>query len=252
MKVAQRYEEVSSFLSFIEEEASFFFNFACMADYFPYGEQELTYLSKRDALLGEVIARVGALQVPVVDDLFTALANSIAGQQISIRAQESIWRRVMARFGMSESDPLTGARVRSEWKGIGTLDATAVASASSEDLRACGVSERKALYIQRAAHRFLAGEFGREELERLDDEALIQRLVSLDGVGRWTAEMLMIMSLQRPNILSYGDLGIQRGLAALHHHRLPLSPRIFERYQRLYSPFGTVASFYVWEAGRPS
>ena len=252
MKVAQRYKEVSSFLSFIEEEASFFFNFACMADYFPYGEQELTYLSQRDALLGEVIARVGALQVPVVDDLFTALANSIAGQQISIKAQESIWRRVMARFGVSESIPLTGARVQSEWKGIGTLDATAVASASLEDLRACGVSERKALYIQRAAHRFLAGEFGRAELEGLDDEALIQRLVSLDGVGRWTAEMLMIMSLQRPNILSYGDLGIQRGLAALHHHRLPLSPRIFERYRRLYSPFGTVASFYVWEAGRPS
>lgn len=220
-----------------------------MESYFAYGERELDYLRRRDAALGEVIDRVGMLQVPVVDDLFTALANSITGQQISIKAQESIWRRLVEAWGAPACIGDCAHNVGLPQRQT-VLDAEAVAAAPLSRLRSCGISERKATYIQRAARRFLDGEFRREELDALDDERLIGRLVSLDGVGRWTAEMLMITALQRPNILSYGDLGIQRGLAALHRHRLPLSPRIFERYRRLYAPYATVASFYVWEAGR--
>lgn len=200
-----------------------------MPTYFDYGEQELDYLRKKDRRLAAIIDQMGIINVPVTPDLFEALANSIIGQQISIKAQLSIQGRFKERLG-------------------GAVTPAAVLAMPVDEMRSCGMSERKATYIRRAAKRIVEGEFDIEALREMDDEAVCQRLMSLDGVGRWTAEMLMIDSMQRPNVLSFGDLGIQRGLRMIYRHR-HITPELFAKYRRRFSPYCTVASFYIWYAG---
>ena len=197
-----------------------------MEEYFPYGEKELSYLRKKDKRLAEVIDKVGMVERRVVPDLFTALVHSIVGQQISAKAHESIWRKIVEAFG--------------------TITPEAMAAMPPEELQKFGLSFRKVDYIQSAAKKILSGEFDIDALRNESDEEVCQALGSLDGVGKWTAEMLMIHSLLRPDVLSYGDLGIQRGMRMLYHHR-KITPALFEKYRRRYSPYATVAGIYLWE-----
>jgi DNA-3-methyladenine glycosylase II len=193
--------------------------------FFPYGQQEMAYLKSRDARLGEVIDRVGWVARPIIPDLFAALVHSIVGQQISTKAHASIWRKIQDGLGMVSPD--------------------AVLRLSPEELQAFGLSFRKVEYIRQAAEKIFSGEFDIQALRAMDDAAVCTRLSELNGIGTWTAEMLMLHALLRPNILSGGDLGIQRGLCMLHHHRR-LTPALLHKYQRLYSPYGSVASIYLW------
>lgn len=192
---------------------------------FPYGEKEIEYLKSRDPILGKAIDRFGPIQREVIPDLFAALVNSIAGQQISSKAQETVWRRLQEKFD-----------------GV-TLEA--VQAASLEEIQSCGLSMRKAGYIQKAAQRIGSGEISLGALKTLPDEEVCRQLVKLDGVGVWTAEMLMIFSMERPDILSFGDSAILKGMGILYG--LPAIDRAaFDRYKALYSPYGTVASLYIW------
>ena len=95
----------------------------------------------------------------------------------------------------------------------------------------------------------MSGEFDIAELKSLPDNEVIKRLITLRGVGVWTAEMLLIFSLERSDVLSFGDFGIRRGICRLHGHET-LDKETFENYRRLYSPYGTVASFYLWYAAK--
>ena len=91
----------------------------------------------------------------------------------------------------------------------------------------------------------ISGELNLEELTNLPDEEVCRRLSALPGIGVWTAEMLMTFSMQRPDIMSFGDLAILRGLRMLHHHRR-ITPQLFAKYKRRYSPYGSLASLYLW------
>ena len=91
----------------------------------------------------------------------------------------------------------------------------------------------------------LSGEFDLKAVETMSDEDAIAALSSLKGIGVWTAEMILLFCLQRPNVLSYGDLAIQRGLRMVYHHR-DITPQLFERYRHRFSPCGSVASLYLW------
>ena len=194
--------------------------------YFEYGEAEIAYLAARDSRMAEVIAAVGHIKREVHPDLFSALVNSIVGQQISTKAQVTIWNRVLAMFG--EVTP------------------EALAACSDDELQSVGISFRKAGYIKGAAARVLSGEVDLEGLIELPDDEVCRELSALPGIGVWTAEMLMTFSMQRPDVMSYGDLAIQRGLRMVHHHRR-ITPQLFAKYRRRYSPYGTVASLYLWE-----
>lgn len=195
-------------------------------EHFEYGEKEVAYLSARDKKLGEAIARIGMVERRVIPDLFSALVHSIIGQQISTKAHESIWQRVKTYFG--EVTP------------------TALAAMPAEELKSFGLSYKKVEYIQKATNKIVNGEFDIAALRKMDDKDILETLTKLDGVGVWTAEMLMLHSLQRPDVLSFGDLGIRRGMSVLYHHR-ELTREIFERHRRCYSPYGSVASIYLWE-----
>ena len=193
--------------------------------YFEYGDEEIAYLSARDPKLAEVIELVGFVRRGVEPDLFAALVNCIVGQQISTKAQTTIWNRMLDAFG--EVTP------------------EAMAACPEGELQQVGISFRKVGYIKGAAERVLSGEVDLEALRELPDDEVCRQLSSLPGIGVWTAEMLMTFSMQRPDIMSYGDLAIQRGLRMLHHHRR-ITPELFAKYRRRYSPYGTVASLYLW------
>lgn len=194
-------------------------------NYFEYGDTEKQWLRSRDALLAAAMDKIGHIHREVQPDLFKALINSIVGQQISTKAQMTIWSRMQERF-----IPISP-------ENFGSL--------AADDLQACGISMRKALYIKSITDAVLDGSLNLKLLPGMTDAEICAKLVQLKGVGLWTAEMLMIFSLQRPDILSWDDLAIQRGLRMLYRHR-KVTPSLFAKYKKRYAPYATTASLYLW------
>ena len=124
-----------------------------------------------------------------------------------------------------------------------------VAAADLDSIRGCGIPDRKAGYIKMAADLVLSGGLDLEGLCRLSDEEVVKTLTALPGIGRWTAEMLLIFSMRRPDVVSYSDLGIRRGMKRVYGLK-ELTREQFMHYRNRYSPYGTVASFYLWAASR--
>ena len=190
-----------------------------------YPPEAIDYLTRRDKRLGQAIAAIGPIEREVHPQLYAALVNSIVGQQISGRAAQTVWQRLCERFG--------------------AITPQALAKAEASEIQAMGMSMRKAQHIVGLTQRALTDPAFLEEACDLPDEAFCQRMQTLPGVGRWTAEMLLIFCLQRPDVVSFGDFGIRRGMRMLYRHRV-LDRERFERYRRRYAPYGTVASLYLW------
>ena len=129
---------------------------------------------------------------------------------------------------------------------LGTVNAEAILAAGVPSLQALGMTFRKAAYITDFAERVHTGAFDLDAVAHMSDEAAIRALRSLKGIGVWTAEMILLFCLQRPDILSYDDLAIQRGLRMLYHHR-KITRELFAKYQKRYSPYGSTAAIYLWE-----
>ena len=197
-----------------------------MKCYFDYSSVETEYLTKRDKALGRAIEQIGPLKREVQPDLFTALIKSMIGQQISIKAQNTVWGRLIEL--------------------IGEVTPTTILSLTDSQIQACGTSYKKASYILQAAERISSGNPDLNALLSMPDHEVCRELSTLHGVGIWTAEMLMLFSMQRRDILSYGDLAIIRGMKMLYRHK-EVSKERFEKYRKRYSPYGSVASLYLWE-----
>jgi DNA-3-methyladenine glycosylase II len=193
--------------------------------YFDYGGKETEYLKRKDKLLGDAIEKIGHIYREVDDDLFSSVVHSITAQQISSAALKTIWRR------------LTGK--------LGSVNPETVGAASREEIQSCGLSFRKADYIKDFAESVRSGDINIDALYAMTDGEVTSRLSALKGIGVWTAEMLMVFCLQRPDVVSYGDLAIHRGMRMLYHHR-KIDRKLFDKYARRYSPYGTVASLYLW------
>lgn len=196
-----------------------------MAECFIYGEKEIEFLKKADPVLAKIIEEVGPIKRTIIPDLFTALVNSIVGQQISSKAMETVWGRFEERFPQITPETINNATL--------------------EEIQQCGMSIRKATYIKEAAAKIVSGELDIDELYTLSDEEVIEKLSTLHGVGIWTAEMIMIFCMQRPNIMSWGDLAIQRGLRMLYRYR-KIDKKLFQKYKRRFTPYASVASLYLW------
>ena len=193
--------------------------------YFAYGETELAYLRKKDKRLGEVIDQIGRVERTVDTDLFSAVVHHIIGQQISTKAQTTIWQRMQ--------------------DALGVVNAETILAAGVPKLQAQGMTFRKAEYITDFAQKVHSGAFSLDAVAQMPDAETIQALTALKGIGVWTAEMILLFCMQRPDVLSYDDLAIQRGLRMVYHHR-DIDRAWFERYRRRYSPYGSVASLYLW------
>ena len=193
--------------------------------YFAYGETELSYLRKKDKRLCAVIDRIGHVDRAVDPDLFSSVVHHIIGQQISTKAQATIWQRMR--------------------DVLGEVNAETILSAGVPALQALGMTFRKAEYITDFAEKVHTGAFDLKAVEHMRDEDAICALSSLKGVGVWTAEMILLFCLQRPDIFSFDDLAIRRGLRMIYHHR-EIDRERFEKYRRRFSPYCSVASLYLW------
>ena len=182
--------------------------------YFAYGEEETDYLKKKDKRMAEVIDRIGHVERKVDTDLFSAVVHHIVGQQISTKAQETIWQRMLS--------------------ALGEVNAETVLAAGVSKLQSLGMTFRKAEYITDFAEKVHTGAFDLEGIWQKSDEEAIRELSSLKGI-----------CMQRPDVLSCDDLAIQRGLRMVYHHR-KIDRGLFEKYRRRFSPYGSVASLYLW------
>lgn len=198
-----------------------------MARYFEYSDEAVEYLKARDAKLAAAINAVGHVNREMMEegDLFAAVVHHIIGQQISSAAQATVWARLQ--------------------QNLGTVTPETVNAASVDQLQACGTTFKKASYIKNFAATVESGEFDLEAVAHMSDAEAIKTLSQLQGIGEWTAEMLLLFCLGRPDILSFGDLGIHRGMRMVYHHR-KVTRAMFEKYRRRYSPYGSVASLYLW------
>ena len=158
-------------------------------------------------------------------DLFSSVVHHIIGQQISTKAQATVWRRMQ--------------------DALGEVNAQTVLAAGVPRLQGLGMTFRKAAYITDFAGRVQSGAFDLDAVQRMDDAGAIRALSELKGIGVWTAEMILLFCMQRPDVLSYDDLAIRRGLRMVYRHR-SIDRALFEKYRRRYSPYGSVASLYLW------
>lgn len=193
--------------------------------YFSYGEKEIEYLKSRDKKLASAMDRIGHVYRETDVDLFSSVVHHIIGQQISTAAQKTIWKRLSAK--------------------LNKVDAAGILSLNRDELQSVGMTYKKADYILDFAGKVQNGSFNIEALEEMTDEQVIRELSSLKGIGVWTAEMIMTFCMQRPDVVSYGDLAIIRGMRMLYRHR-EIDKEKFIRYRKRYSPYGTVASLYLW------
>jgi len=193
--------------------------------------EAMAHLSKNDPLLKGVIEQIGPICRPADRDPFSSIVRHIIGQQISMAAQATIWQRLGDL--------------------VGSVEPATIAPLSINRLQSVGMTFRKAEYIHKAATRVVEGSFDLDLVNRLSDEEAIKALMELKGIGRWTAEMILLFGMHRPDILSYGDLAILRGMRVLYGYD-EVNRERFEEHRKSYSPHGTLASLYLWAVSKPS
>jgi DNA-3-methyladenine glycosylase II len=205
-----------------------------------YWDDAVVALRSADPVLDTLIAAYPGIHLTRRVDPFTTLARAIVGQQISVRAAQTIWDRFVAVvFGpvVAGETPL--------------LDPARVARARLPALRKAGLSERKALYLRDLARHFVSGALDPAKWPAMDDEALIEALVEVKGIGRWTAEMFLIFHELRADIFPIDDIGLQRAIA-LHYFkgRRPALSRMRTLAKR-WRPWRSVATWYLWRSLDP-
>lgn len=186
-------------------------------------------LARRDPILRDLMRMHGpcGLAARQHSDPFKALARAIVGQQLSARAAATIFSRFEALF---DAFP-TPAQVL---------------AVPDDRLRSVGLSSQKLGYLRDLCRRIVEGELPLDVLDRMDDEAVIENLTQVRGVGRWTAEMFLIFRLQRPDVLPVGDLGIVRAVQRAYKLRKAPSPDRLTRIGEAWRPYRSVACWYLW------
>ncbi|HUW29391.1 MAG TPA: DNA-3-methyladenine glycosylase [Sulfuriferula sp.] len=196
----------------------------------PYWQQATLELSAGDAVLKSLIARYPEVSIRSRGDAFSTLARSIAGQQISVKASEAVWQRLLVH---------------------GTVTPETIASTAPEVLRSCGFSLRKVEYLRDLAVKFLDGSLHPGLWQGMDDEAVIDELCRVRGIGRWTAEMFLMFHLLRPDVLPLDDIGLQKAMAAHYQNGEPISKIKMRSMAEAWRPWRSVATWYLWRSLDP-
>lgn len=196
-----------------------------------YWEAACNDLSRADLVLAAIIERhAGARLVPRGDPFFS-LARAIVGQQISVKAAASVWDRVVSKVGPIV--PKEMARLpRSAFSGI-------------------GLSARKIEYLMDLAFHFDREPDLADQLAAADDEAIIERLTQIRGIGRWTAEMALIFSFMRPDVLPLADLGLMKAISLHYRKGKPIDAKAAQRIAKPWQPWRSVATWYLWRSLDP-
>jgi DNA-3-methyladenine glycosylase II len=200
-----------------------------------YWDEACKHLGKRDRVMKKLIPRFGEGRLQSRGDAFTTLARSIVGQQISVKAAQSVWDRFAAAVG--------GAPTR--------LQPAAVGAMAVPVLREAGLSARKCEYLLDLARHFSDGSVQQSRWQAMDDETIIAELVAIRGIGRWTAEMFLIFHLMRPNVLPLDDLGLLKGISVNYFSGEPVSRAEAREVGDAWAPFRSVATWYIWRSLDP-
>ena len=196
-----------------------------------YWEHAKAELMKRDRIMKKLIPRFGDLQLVRRGDPFMTLARSIVGQQISVKAAQAVWERLMAAC-----PKMNPAQVKRQ---------------GAVKLAACGLSKRKAEYLLDLAAHFTDGSIHERDWNAMEDEEVIAELIQIRGIGRWTAEMFLIFNLLRPNILPLDDLGLLKGISLNYFSGEPVSRSDAREVAANWEPWRTVATWYMWRSLDP-
>jgi DNA-3-methyladenine glycosylase II len=196
-------------------------------------------LAAADPTMGALIERVGKIDLAKrlrrrkeerPPDAYGALLRAIVGQQLSTKAARAIYLRVLDLFAGRTPSP------------------EQLLEASESDLRAAGLSGRKVEYIQDLARHVISGELELDRLDQLGDEQVIEEIVAVRGLGQWTAEMFLMFHLERPDVLSGGDLGIRKAIQIEYGLEEMPAPQEVLRIGEPWSPYRSLASLYLWES----
>jgi len=203
----------------------------------PFWDAAVATLARGDAVLRDLVATYPGVHLARRGDPFTTLARAIVGQQISVKAAQSIWDRMVAATG-GGGNPVA-------------LDPARVGRARMPTLRRVGLSERKALYVRDLARHFVSGTLDPAQWPALADEDLIERLSEVKGIGRWTAEMFLIFHELRPDVLPVDDIGLQKAVALHYHDGERMAPAALRAFGARWSPYRSVATWYLWRSLDP-
>ena len=182
----------------------------------------------------KLIPQFGEARLQSRGDAFTTLARSIVGQQISVKAAQTVWERFAA---LAAGPTRRCCRHRAGARGAAHAGA--------------GLSARKVEYLCDLAQHFQAGTVHVRQWQQMDDEAIIDELVAIRGIGRWTAEMFLIFHLMRPNVLPLDDLGLIKGISVNYFSGEPVSRAEAREVGDAWAPFRSVATWYIWRSLDP-
>ena len=196
-----------------------------------YWAQARTHLMKKDRVMKRLIPQFGEASLQTRGDAFVTLARSIVGQQISVKAAQTVWDR----FAL-----LAPALTPSE-----------VLRLKIDDMRAAGLSARKVEYLVDLALHFDGNRLHVDAWQGMEDEAIIAELVAIRGIGRWTAEMFLIFHLMRPNVLPLDDIGLINGISRNYFSGDPVSRSDAREVAAAWSPYCSVATWYIWRSLDP-
>jgi DNA-3-methyladenine glycosylase II len=188
-------------------------------------------LARSDPVMAGIMRSHPRITLQCRGEPFLTLARAIVAQQISVKAAQSIWDRVLA----------LAPEMRPEQ----------ILAITHGRLAACGLSRRKAEYIADLARHFADGRLHVDRWPAMDDEAIVEELVEVRGIGRWTAEMFLIFNLMRPDVLPLDDLGLQRAICLNYFRGRSVSPRTMRRVAEAWAPWRSVATWYLWRSLDP-
>jgi len=197
-------------------------------DYWTRAKREL---ARADPVMGAVIQRHPRARLTSRGDPFQTLARSIVGQQISVRAAQSVWERLSSQLAaVTPANALEAGR---------------------SSLIACGLSRRKAEYVLDLAGHFVSSSIVPERWREMNDDAVIAELTEVRGIGRWTAEMFLIFNLLRPDILPVDDLGLRRAVSLTYRGGRKVTESGLRRIARVWQPWRSVATWFLWRSLDP-
>lgn len=197
-----------------------------------YWDDACKYLTRRDRVMKRLIPQFGSACLQSRGDAFITLARSIVGQQISVKAAQSVWERFAAL-----PKRMTPANVL---------------KLKVDDMRAAGLSARKIEYLVDLALHFDSGAIHVEAWRTMPDEDIVSELVGIRGIGRWTAEMFLIFHLMRPNVLPLDDVGLITGISRNYFSGDPVSRSDAREVAAAWQPYCSVATWYIWRSLDPA
>ena len=201
-----------------------------------YWDDACRHLTKRDRVMKKLIPKFGDARLQSNGDAFTTLARSIVGQQVSTKSAQGVWRKLVAAV---------------DGPDVELLQPADVLKLPADTLKGVGLSARKVEYLSDLARHFSDGAVHVGQWHGMDDEAIIDELVAIRGIGRWTAEMFLIFHLMRPNVLPLDDVGLITGISKNYFSGDPVSRSDAREVAAAWNPYCSVATWYIWRSLDP-